>query len=210
MYEPVEDGVSDGGIADPFVPGVDGVLAGDEGGAAPLAVVEDLEEEAVLVGLEGRQSPIVDEEQVDAGQFFQQPGEAAVGLGQVELTEELGHVAVEGSEALSTGLVGQGAGQIGLAHPGGTGDEAVAVMADPVAGGQLLDGGALEATGMTEVDVLQTGALLEPGELQASGQGGWSSPRLVDIPILGKRRMFTCRSPMPRTRRSFASRWSSW
>ena len=60
MYEPVEDGVSDGGIADPFVPGVDGVLAGDEGGAAPLAVVEDLEEEAVLVGLEGRQSPIVD------------------------------------------------------------------------------------------------------------------------------------------------------
>ena len=22
--------------------------------------------------------------------------------------------------------------------------------------------------------------------------------------------MFTCRSPMPRTRRSFASRWSSW
>lgn len=35
LHEPVRDGVSDGGIADPGVPMFDGQLAGDNGGAAP-------------------------------------------------------------------------------------------------------------------------------------------------------------------------------
>jgi len=122
VYQAVEDGVSGRGSADHLVPGGDRVLAGDQGGPGALSVVEDLEEEAVLVGLEGSEPPVVDEEQVDAGQLFQQPGEAAVGLGQLEFTEELGHVVVEGAKALSTGFVGQGAPQIRFAHTRGSGD----------------------------------------------------------------------------------------
>ena len=51
--ESVEDGVAHGGIACEFVPGVDGVLTGDEGGAVALAVVKDLEEQSILIGFEG-------------------------------------------------------------------------------------------------------------------------------------------------------------
>ena len=41
--ESVEDGVAHGGIAGEFVPGVDRVLTGDEGGTGALAVIKDLE-----------------------------------------------------------------------------------------------------------------------------------------------------------------------
>ena len=47
--ESVEDGVTHGGIAGEFVPGVDGVLAGDEGGSVALSVVKDLEEQSILI-----------------------------------------------------------------------------------------------------------------------------------------------------------------
>ena len=33
VYEPIEDGVGHGGIADNFVPAIDGELAGEHGGA---------------------------------------------------------------------------------------------------------------------------------------------------------------------------------
>ncbi len=68
--ESVEDGVAHGGVADEFVPGVDGVLTGDEGGAVALAVVKDLEEESILIGLEGREAPVVDNEEIRPCQFL--------------------------------------------------------------------------------------------------------------------------------------------
>ena len=51
--ESVEDGVAHGGIAGEFVPGVDRVLTGDEGGTGALAVIKDLEEQSILIGFEG-------------------------------------------------------------------------------------------------------------------------------------------------------------
>ena len=45
------------------------------------------------------------------------------------------------------------------------------VVADPIAGSELVDLSALEAAGMPEVDILQTGRLFESGELKPRGQG---------------------------------------
>ena len=80
---------------------------------------------------------------IDSGQSLKQASETAVGLGQVEGAEEFGSVEIEGAKALPAGFVRQGAGQIRFAHAGEAGDDAVAMMADPFAGGQLLDHGAL-------------------------------------------------------------------
>ena len=44
VEEPVKDGVAEGGVADDIVPVVDGDLAGEQGAAAGVAVVEDFEE----------------------------------------------------------------------------------------------------------------------------------------------------------------------
>jgi hypothetical protein len=44
MHEAVEDGVCEGGVADGFVPPVDGELACHDGGGAAVAVLEDFQQ----------------------------------------------------------------------------------------------------------------------------------------------------------------------
>ena len=63
--ETVKNGVGDGGIGDDLVPVIDRDLAGDDGRAALMAVVDDLEEIATLVGGERSESPVVEDEQFD-------------------------------------------------------------------------------------------------------------------------------------------------
>jgi hypothetical protein len=53
VHQPVEDGVGQGGIADEVVPLLDRQLAGDDGGALAVAVLEDLEQVAPLLGVSG-------------------------------------------------------------------------------------------------------------------------------------------------------------
>ena len=65
MYQAVEDSVPHGGIADQLVPALHRVLTGDQVGAGALTVIEDLEEEAVLVGFEGCHTPVIDDQQTE-------------------------------------------------------------------------------------------------------------------------------------------------
>jgi hypothetical protein len=58
--EAVEDGIGEGGIVEVLVPGADGELAGDDGGAGVEAVVEEFEEVAAVPVGEGGDPPIVD------------------------------------------------------------------------------------------------------------------------------------------------------
>lgn len=44
LHDAVEDSVGDGGIADPGMPVFDRQLAGDDGGLAACAVIDDLAE----------------------------------------------------------------------------------------------------------------------------------------------------------------------
>lgn len=54
VEEAIENGVSDGGILDELMPGIQRVLTGEEGRSGALSVIEDFEEEPVLIGREGR------------------------------------------------------------------------------------------------------------------------------------------------------------
>ena len=59
VYEPVEDGVREGGVADDAVPVLEGKLGGDKGGAPLVTLLDDLEEvSSFLVRQEGR-APVV-------------------------------------------------------------------------------------------------------------------------------------------------------
>ena len=44
VYEPIKDGIAEGGVADDIVPVLDGELTGDEGCSTRVAVLEDFEE----------------------------------------------------------------------------------------------------------------------------------------------------------------------
>ena len=63
MDEAVEDGIGDGWIADGLVPLVDGQLAGDDGGCLSVAIFEDLQQVASLLGVQDGQTPIVENEE---------------------------------------------------------------------------------------------------------------------------------------------------
>ncbi len=66
MDDAVEDGVGEGGLADHLVPTADGQLAGDQSGGGAMAVLDDLQHVAALIGIEPLRSPIVENQQSSA------------------------------------------------------------------------------------------------------------------------------------------------
>ena len=78
MDESIEDGVGDGGIADDFVPAVDGDLTGDDGRSALKSVLHDLEKIAPLVVAELIGPPVLQDEKIGPGEGFEQSGVSAI------------------------------------------------------------------------------------------------------------------------------------
>lgn len=87
MDQAVEDGV---GVADQRVPLIDRELAGDDGGATAVAVLEDLQEVVAGRGVERLEAPVVEDEEIDAAKRAQQAGVAAVAACQSEVGEQCG------------------------------------------------------------------------------------------------------------------------
>ncbi len=85
--EAVEDGVGERRIADDLVPLLDRNLAGDQNRRALMAIFEDFEEIALLGLGELRQTPIIQDKQLDARQRLEKPGMASVATGQRQRLE---------------------------------------------------------------------------------------------------------------------------
>ena len=68
VNEAVEDGIGISRVADKGVPFVNGDLAGENGRAAPVAFFEDLVEVTTGTGIERFEAPIVEDEELDAGE----------------------------------------------------------------------------------------------------------------------------------------------
>ena len=66
MDEAVEDRVRDCGILELGMPVGHRKLAGEDDGAAAVSVVEDLEQIAAPGGVDRRDPPVVDDQQIDA------------------------------------------------------------------------------------------------------------------------------------------------
>ena len=133
MYQPVEDGVGEGVIADGGIPLVDGQLAGHECGAGVVAVVHDVHEVMALCGVAGVHAPVIDDEQPGPGKLAQEFVVAAVGLGLSEGEEQAWEAVVAGGVSLQAGLVSEGAGDKGFACAAGAGDEQVVSPLQPLA-----------------------------------------------------------------------------
>jgi hypothetical protein len=83
----------------------DGQLAGPDGGAGAVPVVEEFEEVPAILGRQRVEPPVVDEQDVDTGELGEQAEVGAIGPGEGELVEEAGGALVEGAEALARGLL---------------------------------------------------------------------------------------------------------
>jgi hypothetical protein len=81
VNEAVKDGVGLSRVANEGVPFVDGDLTGENGRATPLAFLEDLVELTAGPGVERFAAPIVEDEELDAGETAQDPSITAVTAG---------------------------------------------------------------------------------------------------------------------------------
>jgi len=78
VNDPVEDGVGDCGLANHVVPLRDGQLGGDQGGFSAVALLEDFQEIEALLIIEAVGAPIVEDQQLDTGEFVDEAREAAI------------------------------------------------------------------------------------------------------------------------------------
>ena len=135
----VEDGVGDRRVAQIGVPLLARQLAGDDRRARRVAVLDDFEQIVALDVGESGQAPVVEDEDVDAGEPREQRRVGAVGAREREFLKEARQAPVDGAVALATRLLAERAGQVGLADAGRAGDQDVAVLDDPATGGELAD-----------------------------------------------------------------------
>src|SRR5579863_721008 len=74
----IEDGVGERRLADEVVPIVDWQLTGDDDRAGLIAgliaILDDLQEIAALLGIELFRSPVVEDQEIDAGECAQELG----------------------------------------------------------------------------------------------------------------------------------------
>ena len=77
VHDAVQRRVRQGGVSNDLVPAADRDLAGDQQRAPIVAVVDDLEEVATLLGIERLRPPIIDDQEPDAFKRGQQPRQAA-------------------------------------------------------------------------------------------------------------------------------------
>jgi hypothetical protein len=145
VNEAVEDGVGISRVANEGVPFVDRDLAGEDGRAAPITVLEDFVEVTTSAGVERLEAPIIEDEELDAGETAQDTGVAAVTAGKREFGEELGNPLIKNRAVVAASLVSKGTGKPTFADPGGPAQDQIVVRVDPFAIGELVEQSAIEA-----------------------------------------------------------------
>src|SRR6266446_3046596 len=111
VNDPVEDGVGEGRLADQLMPAVDRDLAGDQGGAAAVAVFDDFQHVVALLGPERLKAPIIEDEELDAAERPHQTRVSPVAAGEREIAEHPGRPLIEHRAVVATGLVAERTGQ---------------------------------------------------------------------------------------------------
>jgi len=164
VHKSIEDGVSDGRIIEPGVPVVDRQLAGDEGGFAAAAVVDDFEQIVPRRLIKRGHAPVVKDQYIDASQLHEQAAEAAVGMRDAKRLRQARHALVKHWKALATGLLSECAGQPRFADTGRAGEQDALALADPVAARQVCDETFVDAAATAVTDVFEASAgMLELG-----------------------------------------------
>ena len=88
MDQAVQDGIAEGGIADDFMPVLQGLLAGDQGGLPAVSILEDFEEIPTPGVGERSEAVVVEDEELRLLEAVQDPRIRSVGPGQSEFSEE--------------------------------------------------------------------------------------------------------------------------
>ena len=159
----VEDGIGERGVADDLVPVVDRHLAGDDQRAGVVAVLNDLQQVAALLGGQRFRPPVIEDQQIDLGKLPHEPGVAAVTARQGQCRKQPRAALVKDRQVIAACLVAQRAGQPRLPGSAFARDQTMPMLADPVATGQSQKQRSVETPLRAEVNVLDGGSVPQFG-----------------------------------------------
>src|SRR6266567_6316043 len=114
-------------------------LAGQVGRAAAVAFFEDLVEIAAGTGVEGVETPIVEDEELGAVKAAHDAGVAPVAARQGEIGEQLGDALIKDRAVVAAGLLAEGTGKPTFADAGWAAQDQIVVRVDPFAAGELVE-----------------------------------------------------------------------
>jgi len=163
VNEAVQDGVGVGIVADGVMPGRHWKLAGDDGGAAAIAIFQDFEQIVASLGIEGLKAPVVQDQQFNLAQAFEFAGDAPVTAREREILQQAGEAGVEDRAVVAASLVSDGAGQPALADAGGAAQRQIVMGIDPVTLEQGLEEASIQAACAAIIDVFWRGLMAQPG-----------------------------------------------
>ena len=119
---PIEDRVRKRWNADHIVPAVDRYLTGDHDRAGVVTILDNFEKVARLVWGERFRSPVVEDEQLGAGDCAQELTVTPIATRQRQIGEEPRHAVVEDGHVLPAGFLAQRAGEPAFADAGRAND----------------------------------------------------------------------------------------
>ena len=105
MDKPVEDGISQGGVTDSFMPVGDRQLTGDDGRADIVAVFKYSQEIMSSLVIEWLKPPVIDDEELGSGQSGEHSSIPAIGSGNAQFLKEPGETKIRGSIILPAGFL---------------------------------------------------------------------------------------------------------
>src|ERR1700730_18161592 len=170
VNDPVEDGVGEGWLAGQVMPAIDRDLAGDQGGAAAVAVLDNLQHVMTLLGPQRLEPPIIEDEELDATERPHQTRVSPVAAGEREIAEHPGHALIEHRAIVAACLVAERASQPTFADAGRPFDDQVLRLLDPAPGGQCLEQRTVEGAGGAIMDVFDRRLVAQPGIAQSCPQ----------------------------------------
>ena len=137
MDDAIENGVGQSGISHEFVPAIDWKLAGDDQRADIVAIFDDLQQIALLLRQQRFRSPIVEDEKVDAAELTHQLGVTTVTTSQSQQGKQAGDALIENLVVFPACLEPERASQPRFPDAARTSQQAVSMLADPVAAGEF-------------------------------------------------------------------------
>ena len=126
VQQAVEDRGGDHGIPEEFLPVGEAFVGGDDGGAALVAVGDELEEQIRLAAVDGQVAHLVDHHQ-GRGQIG-----LVVRLALLEFPDQSVHGGEIDLEAVRAGLDGKGDRQMGFTHPRRAQEDDILLLGDEV------------------------------------------------------------------------------
>ena len=105
VNEAIQDRVAEGGITDDVVPMFHRDLAGDDGRCATMAIIKELQKVAPFGRIENRQPPVVENEELNASEVFEQAAIATVAPSKGERLEEARDAIILNRTIITAGFV---------------------------------------------------------------------------------------------------------